>query len=139
MAKRVFIKGYVSVDGTDLSSHTSEVTMEDTADEVEVTGLSADYREFAQGLKDATITATFFQDFASSSVDAVLQPLYDAGGTFTVAVRASTASASSTNPEYSMVARLFSYAPIGGAVGDALQVEATFRNASQDGITRGTS
>lgn len=139
MAKRVFKDAVLTVDGTDLSDHASEVSLEDTADEVELTGFQSDYREYGQGLKDATITVSFFQDFDASSVDSVLFPLYDSGGTFDVVVKASTAATSATNPDYTMTSRLFSYAPIGGAVGDALQFEATFRNASQSGITRGTA
>jgi hypothetical protein len=72
-------------------------------------------------------------------VDAVLFPLYDSGGTFTVTVKATSSTTSSTNPQYSMVSRLFNYNPIAGAVGDASTTTVTFRNAGTAGITRGTT
>jgi hypothetical protein len=139
MAKIVLRDCKITIDATDLSDHANEVTMEDTAQEVELTGFTAKYREFGQGLKDATITIRFLQDFATGSVDKILQPLYANGGTFSVKVKSSTATTSDTNPEYAMVSRLYSYGAIGGAIGDALTVGATFRCADQSGITRGTT
>lgn len=136
MAKHVFRDATVTINGVDLSSNTNEITVEDTADEVDVTGFSSSgYREFAQGLKDATITATFFQDFAASKVHATLQPLYESGGTFTVVVNPKQSGTSVA----SMVAKLFAYNGIGGAVGDAHTVQATFRNAGTAGVTWGTA
>jgi hypothetical protein len=38
-----------------------------------------------------------------------------------------------------MTARLFSYSPIAGAVGDASTTSLTFRNAGTAGLVRGTS
>lgn len=137
MAKIVFKDASITVDGTDLSDHGNEITIEDTADEADFTSFGSGYKELGQGLKDATITATFFQDFAASSVHSVLQPLYASGGTFNVVVKAGTAATSATNPAATMTARLFSYGGIAGAVGDALTVEASFRNAG-DGVTWAT-
>lgn len=140
MAKQVLRNAYISVNGVNLSDHCSSIDPPDTADEVEVTAFSGSgYREYLQGMKDATITAEFFQDYATGSVDATLYPLYDSGGTFTVVYRPDSAAASSTNPQYSMTARLTSYSGMGGAVGEANRVTATFRNAGTAGITRGTA
>lgn len=124
-----------------LSDHCSSVTIESTAEEIDFTAFTASgYREFGQGFKDATITATFFQDFAAGNVDATLQPLYDAGGTFSVHVKADAIATSATNPRYSLTtARMFSYSPIAGGVGDASTMDATFRNAGTAGLVRGTS
>ena len=140
MAKMVFRDAVVTVNGTDLSDHANQVTIEDTADEVDLTGFtSAGYREFGQGLKDATITITFFQDFASSSVDATLSALYSGGSAGTVVIKPTSATVSATNPTYTMVSKLYSYGPVAGAVGDALTVEATFRHSGTAGVVRGTS
>ena len=59
MAKYVHKDAYISVNGTVLSDHANQITIEDAAEEVDFTGFTAaGYREFGQGLKDATITAT---------------------------------------------------------------------------------
>lgn len=139
MAKIVLKDAFIQIDGTDLSDHVSSVTIEDSAEEVDLTGFGADYREFGQGLKDATITATVFQDFAAASVDAVLHPLYASGGTFGVVVRPTSATKSATNPEYTLVSRLFTYSPLAGGVGEASTTDVTFRNAGTAGLQRGTA
>ena len=139
MAKIVLKDAYIKVDSTVLSDHVSSVTLEDTADEVEFTAFGANYREYGQGLKTASITLEVFQDFASGSVDAVMEPLYNSGGTFNVEVRATSASPSATNPKYTMVGRLFSYSPLQGAVGDANTTSVTIQNAGTAGLVRGTT
>lgn len=140
MAKYVWKDAYLAINGTAFSDHVSSLTIEDTADEVDLTGFSSSgYREFGQGLKDATITATFFQDFAASSVHAALQPLYASGGTFGVEVRPTSAAVSATNPKATLTARLYSYGGIGGAVGEAASFEASFRHAGTLGVVWATA
>jgi hypothetical protein len=139
MGKFVLRDAVITVAGSDLSDHFSSVEIDQPAEEVEFTSFGSGYREFGQGLKDATINVEAFQDFAAGEVDAVLYPLYESGGTFSVTVKADDAATSSTNPIYSMVSRLFNYNPIAGAVGDASTTTLTFRNAGTAGITRGTS
>ena len=139
MAKIVLKDAYIKVDSTVLSDHVSSVTLEDTADEVEFTSFGANYREYGQGLKTASITLEVFQDFASGSVDAVMEPLYNSGGTFTVEVRPTSAAVSATNPKYTMIGRLFSYSPLQGAVGDANTTSVVVNNAGTAGLVRGTA
>jgi hypothetical protein len=136
MGKFVLRDAVVTVAGSDLSDHFSSVEIDQPAEEVEFTAFGSGYREFGQGLKDATINVEAFQDFAAGEVDAVL---YESGGTFAVTVKADDAATSSTNPIYTMTSRLFNYNPIAGAVGDASTTTLTFRNAGTAGITRGTS
>lgn len=144
MAKFVLKDAVITVGGANLSDHFSSVTIDTSTEDVDVTGFtSASYREFATGFKDATISGDVFQDFAASSVDAVLWPLgpgNTAGTTFAVTVKATSAAVSATNPLYTMAqAALFEYSPIAGGVGDASATSVSFRNAGTAGITRGTT
>lgn len=141
MAKFVLKDGYIQVNGVDLSDHCSSVTVESTTDDVDVTAFTtAGYRSFLQGFKDATITATFFQDYAAASVHQTLQPLYDSGGTFTVHVKSSQAATSATNPRMTIgTAVMFGYSPLAGGVGDASTFDTEFRNAGTAGLVYGTS
>jgi hypothetical protein len=140
MAKMVLRDAYVAINGTALSNFASHVDIEDEADEIDFTGFStAGYREFGQGLKDATINVTWFQDFAANSVHAILQPLYSSGGTFAIEVRPTSGAVSATNPKATMTARLYSYSGLAGDVGDALTMDTSFRNAGTAGLTWGTS
>lgn len=136
MAKIVLRDARIEVNGVNLSDHCSEVSIETSRDEVDVTAFGAANKEILTGLGDATITATFFQDFAAASVDATLWPLSSTTTPFTVKVRPTSAAISATNPEYSMSALMFDYAPIAGSVGEASSTEVTFRNATQAGLTR---
>ena len=54
----------------------TNITAEDSADEVEVTGFKEVYKEFLPGLKDSTITATFVQDMARAVPMRPSAPLY---------------------------------------------------------------
>lgn len=144
MAKFVLKDAVITVGGANLSDHFSEVAVETETDEVDVTGMtSSSYREFTDGFKDASITGTVFQDFAASSVDAILWPLgpgNTAGTTFAVTVKASSAATSATNPIYTLAtAKMYNYSPIGGGVGDAASTGVTFKNAGTAGLTRGTA
>lgn len=125
----------ITVNSVDLSDHCSSVSLESSADEVEFTAFGAGFREFGQGLKDATITASFFNDHAAASVADTLQPLYSTGSTFPVKIWPN----SSGTVVYTMTARLYSNPMLAGAVGEANTIDATMRNAGTAGITRGTS
>jgi hypothetical protein len=141
VAKFVLKDGFIEVNGVNLSDHCSSVTVESTADDVDLTAFTtAGYREYGVGFKSATITATFFQDYAAASVHATLQPLYDSGGTFSVNVKPTQAVTSATNPRISLTtARMFGYNPLAGGVGDASTFDTEFRNAGTAGITYGTT
>jgi hypothetical protein len=125
----------ITVNGTDLSDHCSNVTLEDTSDEVEVTGFKENYKEYLPGLRDSTITATFFQDYGASSVDAVLGGLYYSRTSGTIKVTPDT----SGTVVYTMIGKVYSFPPVQGGVGDAANMEVTFRNAGTAGLTRGTA
>lgn len=140
MAKTILKDVSVLINNVNLADHANAVGMEDTADEIEFTGFSAaGYKEYGQGLKDATFTVTLFQDFATGSVHGTLQPLYASGGTFSLVLKPTSGAVSATNPSVTMTARLYSYAGIDGSVGEASMIEATFRNASSSGPVWATS
>lgn len=137
MAKLILRDCYIAIDGTDLSNRASAVTIETPSDEVDVSSFGGGFHEIERGLRDATITITFFQDHAAASVDAVLGPLNESGDVFLVQVRPVKASpASATNPERRMYGRLFNYSAIAGSVGEASTTDVTIRNASEEGVWR---
>lgn len=136
MAKEVLTNVKITVNSVDLTDHCSNVSVEDTANEVDVTSFStAGYSQMIPGLKDATITASFFNDHTASSVADTLQAMYSATTAGTVKVWPDAAG----TVVYTMVSRLYTNPILAGAVGEANTIEATFRNAGSAGITRGTS
>jgi hypothetical protein len=140
MAKHVLTNAEVLVNAVDLSDHVSAVTIETTRPEVDVTAMGATYQEFIPGLGDATITISFFQDFASGEVHQTLQPLSTTSTPFNLWIKPDKAAAiSATNPQIQTSVLLYTYNPLAATVGEANTFDATFRNASQTGIVYDTT
>ena len=135
---RVLKDAYVSINGTNISGYCSAATVESTFEELDSTTFGGNYRQFTQGLGDATITLTTFPD-TSGTVNAIFWPLSQSGGTFTVSVRESSAAVGTANPAYTMNASLFGFNPIGGAVGDLMSTDVPCRNAGTAGLVKSTS
>lgn len=136
MAKHVLRDAQVVINAVDLSDHVSSVTVESTRPEVDVTAMGADFQEVILGIPAASIAVSFFNDYAAGEVDATLWPLSQSDTPFTVAVRATAAAISATNPEYQMTALQPNYQPIAGDIGSANTTEVNFVNASQTGLVR---
>jgi hypothetical protein len=139
MGKFVLTNASVVVNSVDLSDHVQSVTVETTRDDVEVTAMGATYKSYLGGLGDATISVTFFSDFAASSVHATLSPLSTSSTPFPVVVKPNNTTTSTTNPSFWISALLFGYTPIDGSVGDASTMDIEFRNASQLGMVVSTA
>ena len=58
-----------------LSSSLASVTLDITADEVETTAFGSSYRTRIGGLKDASVSLDFMQDFGAGAVALVTSPV----------------------------------------------------------------
>lgn len=124
MSKFVATDFAIEISGTDFSSSIAAATLEISADEQETTAFGADYRTRIAGLKDASITLDFHQDFGASSVDATLFPLLGSAVAFTISPTSDAVSA--TNPSYSGTAIVTSYSPFSSSVGDLATLSVTW-------------
>lgn len=125
----------ITVNGTDLSDHCSQVQISDSADDNDTTGFAETYKEHLPGLKDATVTADFFQDMAASSVDAVIGAQYYANTSGTIKVKPDT----SGTVVYTLVGKIFDYGPVNGQTGNPNSISVTWQNFGTAGLTRGTA
>lgn len=125
----------VTINGTDLSDHCTSITTGDETEEQDVTGFGQVYREMADSLKTASIETTFIQDYASSSVDAVIGGIYYGTTNGTVKVNPDT----SGTVVYTLVGRPNSYNPVSGAPGEASSITTTWTARGTAGLTRGTA
>lgn len=116
MAKFVTTDYSITLGTTDFSSSIAAVTLEVSADEQETTAFGDSYRTRIAGLKDATLTLDFHQDFGAASVDATLWPLL--GSTVEFTILPTSGSVSATNPSYSGTALCTQYSPFSNSVGD---------------------
>ena len=136
MAKFVATDVKVTINGTNLSDHIAQVSLEQTADEIETTAFGTEWRQrVGGGLKDASISIDFHQDFGAGSVDAILSPLF--GSIATVVVAPTSGSVSATNPSFSGTFSVVQYSPVASSVGDLATLSVSWPSAGT--VTRGTA
>lgn len=135
MAKFVATDYTISIAGTDFTSSLASVSLDIEVDEQETTPFGSTYRTRIGGLKNASATFDFHQDFASGSVD---ETLFDnLGGTVAVTVKPTSATTSPTNPQYSFNCLVTQTQPFANSVGDLATMSVTW---PVDGaVTRGTA
>lgn len=126
----------ITIDGTDLTNRISQIDVDMADDEVDVTAFGSGFKETEQGLSDASIGLTAFQDFAAASVDAVLWPLKSESKKFIATAQAKPGEPSATNPCYVGGFKLFGYKPLSGSVGEASTTDPSLKNVTQQGIVR---
>ena len=115
----------LKINAIDLSDHVTSVTLNQTADELEVTAMGDAAHKFVKGLESATLTVSFLNDQASASV---LATLSDNFGT-TVAwklLQDKDAAVAATNKLFSGDLLVNNLTPINGAVGDMSTQDITF-------------
>jgi hypothetical protein len=118
-----------------ISEDIASVTLDITADEVETTAFGSSYRTRIGGLKDASVSLDFHQDFGAGAVDALLFPLM--GSTVAVKIAPTSGTVTATNPEYRFSALVTQYQPFAGAVGDLATLSVTWPVSGE--VTRGTA
>jgi len=116
VAKFVATDYNITINGTPFSTSLAAVTLDIVAEEQETTSFGSTFRTRIGGLKDATVSLDFHQDFAAASVDATLFPLL--GTNATVVIKPTSGTVSATNPTYTFEALCTQYQPFASSVGD---------------------
>ena len=136
MAKFVATQYNIKINGADFSQSIAAVTFDISAAEQEVTAFGDSFVQRISGLKDASVSLDFHQDFGAAGIDSVIFPLIGSQATVTVLPQGTVVSA--TNPSYTGVFLVTEYQPHASSVGDLATFSVTWPLA--DGaITRGTS
>ena len=136
MAKFVATDVKVLINGSNLSDHIAQVSLEQTSDEIETTAFGTEWRQrIGGGLKDASISIDFHQDFGAGSVDAVLSPLFNTIAT--VVVTPTSGSVSATNPSFTGTFSVVQYSPVASSVGDLATLSVSWPSAGT--VSRGTA
>jgi hypothetical protein len=136
VAKFVATDVKVLINGTNLSDHIAQVSLEQTSDEIETTAFGTEWRQrIGGGLKDASISIDFHQDFGAGSVDAILSPLF--GSIATVVVTPTSGSVSATNPSFTGTFSVVQYSPVASSVGDLATLSVSWPSAGT--VVRGTA
>ena len=107
----------VKINSVNISSLVSAVTLTQTFDENEITGMGQSAHIMAKGLESSTLTIDFFNDWAAASVMQTLNSAY--GTTVPVSLIAVAPTVSATNPTFAFTILVNNLTPVGsGGVGD---------------------
>jgi hypothetical protein len=127
MATLVYTNAKVEINGTDLSSHASEVTLNYASEMQDETAMGDDTRVRKGGLKDWSVDVTWHQDFAAGKVDATLFSLV--GTTVCVELRPQNICSTAINPIFSGIGVIENYHPMSGTVGTLLDAPTAIQSA----------
>lgn len=135
MSKFVATDYQITIGGTDFTSSLASVSLDIEVDEQETTPFGSTYRTRIGGLRNASATFDFHQDFATGSVD---ETLFAALGTnVAVIIKPTSAAVSGTNPSYDFNCLVVQTQPFANSVGDLATMSVTW---PVDGaVTRTTS
>ncbi len=135
MPKFVATDHVITIGTANFSQSLAAVTLDITTDEQETTAFGDTYRTRIAGLRDASLTLDFHQDFGAGSVDATLFPLLGSAVAFTIKPTSGTVTAK--NPVYSGTALVTQYQPFANSVGDLATLSVTWPVSGA--VTRATA
>ena len=108
--------GVLTVNSVDLSSLVTNIVINRSFDELEITSLGDSGHKYVKGLEASSITIDFLNDSASAKT---LQTLNTTWGTsVTVTFKQTSAATSAENPLYTMTCLINNTTPVNGAVAD---------------------
>ncbi len=124
MAKFVALDYDIEIGGDDFTSSIAAVTFELSAAEQETTAFGDTHVQRVSGLKDASVSIDFHQDFGASGIDSVL---FDKiGDTLAIKVRPNSGAVSATNPSYEGTFLVTEYSPFASSIGDLATFSVSF-------------
>lgn len=135
MATHVLTDAALTINSVDLSDWCKRAELNYEADAVDETAMGDTTKTHIGGLKGWDLSCDLMQDYAASAPDVSLFSLI--GTVVAIKLKATSASNSSTNPEYQGNALITGYAPVGGSVGELHMTRLTAVSAGA--LTRATS
>jgi len=135
LAKFVTTDYSFTLDSNDLSASAAAITLEITVEEQETTSFGNSSRTRIGGLRDASLSIDFHQDFGSGGIDSILEPLL--GSVVPFEIKPTSDAVSATNPSYSGSVLVTSYSPFANSVGDLASFSVTLPVSGD--VTRGTA
>jgi len=135
MAKFAATDYVIRINGNDFSNSMNQAELTIEAEDLETTAFGQGFRTRIGGLKQASVTLQFMQDFAGGSIDATLNSLV--GSIATVVLIPAGTAVSATNPSYTATCLVTQYSPMASSVGDLATFSITWPVSGT--VTRGTS
>ncbi|NBQ97863.1 MAG: radical SAM protein [Microbacteriaceae bacterium] len=115
----------VSINGsTALASYLTQVELKTSATDITTTAFGSSWVTRVGGLREGSLTLTFNQDYAASTVDATLWPLL--GSNATVVIKPTSSAVGTANPAYTAICVVNDLTPVSGTVGDLATFSVTW-------------
>jgi len=135
MAVTVITNPQIVINSVDLTNHIDTIKIDEKFADVDTTAFGSTSKTRVSGLGDHSVTLSFQQDFANSSVEATIYPLI--GTTTSLSVKPLNATTSTVNPAYTFTVLVTDWTPLDGKVGALLQANVTWPVSGA--ITKATS
>lgn len=114
----------IEINGVNMSTMCTSAELSVEADKLVVTAFGSSWESSIGGIKRATLSLSFNQDFAAAQVDALLWPLL--GTTVPFKIRPTSGAISATNPEFQGNVTLIQEKPISAGVGELAKQSLTW-------------
>jgi hypothetical protein len=124
VAKFVATDFAISINSTPLSGSIAAATINTNSAEVEITSFGQQFVQRVGGLKDASVSLDFHQDFASGSVHQTIEPLL--GSYATVTIVPTSGSVTAQNPRVTAVCLVTEYSFVDSSIGDLATFSVTW-------------
>ena len=125
--------GVLTVNSVDLSSLVTNVVINRSFDELEITALGDSGHKFVKGLEASSISIDFLNDEATAKTLQTLQATW--GTNTTVTFKQTSAAVSATNPLYTMTCLVNNITPVNGAVADLSTQSVTWNVSGTIAVT----
>jgi hypothetical protein len=131
MAKFAATDVYVLVNAQNISDWCFSVDAPDSKAQIDVSGFNpTSSQEYVPGTRDQSIALGVLQDFGSTQVHSLLNPLYVNNTIFTVELRPTSGARSATNPWYGGSAQMYEYDGLNAQLNNRAEIQLTLRPAS---------
>lgn len=124
MARLVLNNPSITINAVALADHIASVTIDTSVNEVETTSFGSSGVTRVGGLQDNSITLSFHQDYAASSVEQTIYPLI--GTTTSIIIKPVNGTTTTTNPSYTAEVLVTGWNSVNGSVGDLATADVTW-------------
>lgn len=115
MAAEILFAASITLAGTDLSDHFTDITLDASYEQVDDTAFGDTFRSRVIGLQDGQVSGTYHMDYAASSTYATISAI--AGTAAAMVLKKNSGAVATTNPSFSFSALITDWTPIDASVG----------------------
>ena len=131
MAKFAATDVYVLLNSVNISDWCDSVDTPDAKVQINVSGFNpTGSQEYVPGSRTQSITIEVLQDFGSTQIHQLVNPLYTNNTLFPIELRPTSGARSATNPWYGGTAQLYEYDGLNAALNNPAKITLTILPAS---------